>query len=58
MNYEVKWGVMVSASEHIGKCADTIKSVRGQAALIKNGLYLTGSPSVLQKIKLELHHVS
>ena len=56
MNYEAKWGVMGNASDQIGKCADTIKSVRTQTAQIKNSLYLTGSPSVLAKIKSELQN--
>ena len=56
MNYEAKWGVIGNASDQIGKCSDTIKSVRTQVAQIKNSLYLTSSPSVLQKIKTELQN--
>jgi len=56
LNYEAKWGIMVSGSDQIGKCADVIKSVRSQTAQIKNTLYLTGYPSVLQKIKAELQN--
>jgi len=54
VNYEAKWGAMDNASGQINKCADIIRSVSKQTAMIKNNLSLTGSPSALQKIKSEL----